>query len=54
MIDNDHKKYGGSGELEKRAPTGVTTADGAALHGKDHSLSLPYLPPYGVVVLEKK
>lgn len=54
MVDSDHKRYAGSGELEKRAPTGVLTADGAGTHGKDRSVSLPYLPAYGVLVLESQ
>lgn len=53
-IDSDSNKYGGGGELEKRLPSGILNADGPSQHGKDKSLSLPYLPAYGVVVLEKQ
>lgn len=54
VVDSDHKKFAGSGELEKRSPTGILTADGNGAFGKDKSLSLPYLPAYGTVVLEQQ
>lgn len=51
-IDSDAKAYGGSGELQKRLTSGILPADGPALHGKEHSLSLPYLAPYAAVLIE--
>lgn len=51
-IDSDAKIYGGSGELQRRMTSGILTADGPALHGKDRSINLPYLAPYAVVLIE--
>lgn len=52
LIDSDDKKYGGTGELKKRLPGMVVTAEGQGLHGKDHRITLPYLAPYASVLLE--
>jgi 1,4-alpha-glucan branching enzyme len=52
VLDSDLKAYGGTGELKKRLPMDVVMAEGAAMHGKTTSLSLPYLAPYATVVLE--
>jgi 1,4-alpha-glucan branching enzyme len=50
-LDSDAPRYGGTGELQKRLPTGVLHADGEPLHGKATSVQVPYLAPYGVVLL---
>lgn len=50
-LDGDGKQYGGTGELEKRLPGGIVEAGGGGLHGKAHSLTLPYLGAYSAVVL---
>ncbi len=51
-VDSDGKAYGGSGELQKRAPTGNLAAEGGPKHGKTGSVSVPFLAAYGTVVLE--
>ncbi|MDZ4661536.1 MAG: alpha amylase C-terminal domain-containing protein [Pseudomonadota bacterium] len=53
-IDSDNNKYGGSNTLLKRLPSGQIRAGspGHQSHGKAHSLTVPYLAPYGVVVLK--
>jgi 1,4-alpha-glucan branching enzyme len=50
-IDSDSRRFGGSGELENRLGTGILVADGVALHGKQVSLSVPYLAPYATVLI---
>ena len=50
-IDGDDRQYGGTGELEKRLPLAAVDADGSPLHGKAHSLTLPFLGAYSAVVL---
>jgi 1,4-alpha-glucan branching enzyme len=50
-IDSDSRRFGGSGELENRLGTGILVADGVALHGKQYSVSLPYLAPYATVLI---
>lgn len=51
-INSDAKIYAGSGELEKRAPSGVVTVEDQSLHGKPRSVSVPFLAPYATVLLE--
>lgn len=52
VINSDAKEFAGSGELEKRAPSGVVQVDDQAAHGKPRSVSVPFLAPYATVVLE--
>jgi 1,4-alpha-glucan branching enzyme len=49
VIDSDSNRYGG-----KNRNTGEWLAQSSELHGKSHSLQIPHLPPYGVIVLEQK
>jgi 1,4-alpha-glucan branching enzyme len=51
VIDSDAKQFGGSGELAQRLPDGLLRAGGPGGHGKSSSVSVPYLAPYGTVIL---
>jgi 1,4-alpha-glucan branching enzyme len=50
-LDSDATAYGGSGQLETRLASGAVQAEGEPRHGKAKSMTVPYLAPYGVVVL---
>lgn len=52
-LDRDSREYGGSGRNEDASREGDLPALDASLHGKPHSVSVPYLAPYSVVVLEQ-
>jgi 1,4-alpha-glucan branching enzyme len=54
VINSDAKKYGGSGEFEKRSPSGSIAAGGDGRHGKSHTMTLPYLAPYSALLLEQQ
>ncbi|RZA09203.1 MAG: hypothetical protein EOP11_02460 [Proteobacteria bacterium] len=53
-IDSDDHRFGGSGRAEKALPEGYVVPGADGWHERAHSLTLPYLAPYGVLVLETR
>jgi hypothetical protein len=54
LLSSDDPSYGGAGELARRLPGSVLVADGPPAGGAATSMALPYLAPYGTVVLERQ
>lgn len=56
LINSDNRKYNGGGELERRNSDGMVrvAADAPGLHGKQHSITVPFLAPYSTVLLESQ
>lgn len=54
LVDSDRHEFGGSNRLKDLLPGDVLSTDGQGLHDKDHSIVLPHLAPYGVLILEQQ
>lgn len=52
LVNSDRTEFGGTNKLAEAMPSGVLKADGSPNHGKSGSLTLPYLPAYGVLIFE--
>jgi len=52
VLNSDHKNFGGSGKLEASGVTTIQASD-QGMHGKSHSLGIPWLGPYSTVVVEQ-
>jgi 1,4-alpha-glucan branching enzyme len=52
-LDSDSSEFGGSNQLENATPNGVLPVSQNGMHGKSHSISIPYVGPYSMMVLEK-
>jgi 1,4-alpha-glucan branching enzyme len=52
VLDNDDARYGGSGRLEARLPGRALPVSATGMHGKSGSVTVPFVPPMSVLVLE--
>lgn len=52
-LDSDAKEFGGSGRSEDAASGGLLNVSSEGMHGKPHSVSVPYVAPYSVMILER-
>ena len=54
LVDSDRSEFAGSHRLANTVPGGSLGADPHGEHGKPNSLRIPYLAPYGVILLEQQ
>ncbi len=54
VLDSSGAKYGGPNENARVTQQRPLSVENIGAHGRSHSLNLPYLPPYGVLILEKR
>src|SRR5207253_156339 len=52
-IDSDRGEFGGEDRLHKATPEAKLKADVNGEHGKAHSLSVPVVAPYSVILFEQ-
>lgn len=54
LVDSDRAEFRGSGTLAIRVPSGRLQANAWGEHGKPCSVTVPYLAPYGVLLLGER
>ncbi len=52
-ITSDDARYRGTGLLEKQVSSQIIETQDMEVFGNEYSLSLPFIPPYAVIVLER-